>query len=138
MREFCAWVAGLLFGIGLLVSGMADPAKVQAFLDIGGAWDPSLAWVMAGAVSITALGFQAARHRQQSWLGWPMQWPTRQELDRPLLVGSLLFGCGWGLVGYCPGPALVSISLNGSALLFVLAMLAGMGLFEWLAARQAR
>ena len=133
MLAFASLLAGLFFGIGLLVSGMADPAKVLGFLDLFGRWDPTLAFVMGGAVSVSALGFVAGRRRGVSLLGAPMKLPTARQVDRRLVLGSVLFGIGWGLGGFCPGPALVGLGLGeAKALVFALAMLAGMGLFEWL------
>ena len=122
---------GLLFGLGLLVSGLANPAKVLAFLDIAGQWDPSLLLVMAGAVAISAAGFALAARRERSLLGLPMTLPAKPRIDPRLVVGSLLFGVGWGLAGFCPGPALVALGAGyGKAAAFVAAMLAGMLLFE--------
>ena len=127
-----ALLAGLIFGLGLLVSGMANPAKVLAFLDIAGDWDPSLALVMAGAIAVGLVAFTLARRRKTSLLGDPMRLPTATQIDRPLVLGSLGFGIGWGLVGFCPGPALVALGAGeAKALVFVAAMLGGMGLFEW-------
>lgn len=120
---------GLLFGLGLLVSGMADPAKVQNFLDLGGAWDPSLAFVMAGAVLTTALGYRLVLRRPRPLLAEAFQLPTRRAVDGRLLLGAALFGIGWGLGGFCPGPALVSLGLAApGTLAFLPAMLAGMAL----------
>ncbi len=128
-----AGVAGLIFGLGLIVSGMANPAKVLGFLDLAGAWDPSLALVMAGAIGIGVPAFAWARKRQQSLLGAPLQLPSASGIDRPLVLGSLLFGVGWGMAGICPGPALVLLGMGSlKGLAFVLAMLAGMKLFGWL------
>jgi len=125
-----ALLAGLVFGLGLLLSGMADPAKVLGFLDLAGDWDPSLALVMAGAIVVAAAGFAVARRRAKSLLGTPIQLPTKRTIDRRLIVGSTLFGAGWGLAGFCPGPALVALGMGeAKAIVFVLAMLAGMGLF---------
>jgi uncharacterized membrane protein YedE/YeeE len=125
-----ALIAGLLFGLGLLLSGMSNPAKVLGFLDVTGRWDPSLALVMAGAIGIAFFAFRRAERQSQSLLGEPMQLPDKSRLTFRLILGSVLFGIGWGLAGICPGPALV---LSGMALpagiAFVLAMLAGM----WLA-----
>lgn len=131
MRALLAFVAGLVFGLGLLLSGMADPAKVLGFLDLAGPWDPSLAFVMAGAVGVAAIAFARARTRTRTWLGGAMQLPAKSRVDRRLVIGALLFGAGWGLVGFCPGPALVALGLGEpKAVVFVAAMLAGMGLFE--------
>ena len=129
---------GLVFGIGLIVSGMANPAKVLGFLDLFGSWDPSLALVMASAVGVGLLGFALDPGRTRSALGLPMYLPTRKAIDRRLVIGALVFGAGWGLAGFCPGPALVAVG-EGSreALVFAAAMLAGMALFE-LTSRRAR
>ncbi len=137
MTVLTALLAGLVFGLGLVVSGMANPAKVLGFLDLGGAWDPSLALVMAAAVSVTGLAFAAARKRSVSWLGAAMKVPASGGVDRRLLAGSALFGVGWGLAGFCPGPGLVALGMGEiKALVFVTAMLAGMGVFELLERRQ--
>ncbi|PVZ20604.1 MULTISPECIES: DUF6691 family protein [unclassified Pseudomonas] len=132
MRYVTALSAGLLFGLGLLLAGMADPLKVLRFLDIAGPWDPSLALVMAGAIG-TALGPMAwARRRSRSLLAQPMQLPAQRPLDAPLVVGSLTFGVGWGIAGVCPGPALVLLAGGRwQVLVFVAAMLAGMAAFTW-------
>jgi uncharacterized membrane protein YedE/YeeE len=131
MHILMALLAGLLFGIGLIVSGMTDPAKVVGFLDLAGNWDPSLGFVMGGAILVGAFAFGIARKRKQSLLGAPMRLPTATVIDRRLVLGSLAFGAGWGLGGYCPGPALASLaSGEDKAMLFTLAMLAGMALFE--------
>ena len=131
MQIFIALLVGLVFGIGLIVGGMTDPSKVIGFLDLGGRWDPSLAFVMGGAIVVGLIAFGVAGRRRRSLLGAPMRMPTATRIDRRLVLGSLAFGIGWGLAGFCPGPALASL-LSGSAkpLLFTLAMLAGMGLFE--------
>lgn len=132
LRNLAALGAGLLFGLGLIVSGMADPAKVLGFLDLAGQWDPSLALVMGGAIAIGLPAFTLARKRQRTLLGEPMQLPTARTIDRRLVLGSLLFGVGWGIAGICPGPALVLLGMaSGKGLAFVLAMLAGMLLFRW-------
>jgi len=130
-------LAGLVFGLGLIVSGMANPAKVLGFLDIGGAWDPSLAFVMGGAVAVGAIAFTVAKRRKRSWLGADMKLPTSRVIDRRLTLGSILFGVGWGIAGFCPGPGLVALGMGqGKALVFVIAMLAGMGAFELLERRR--
>ncbi|QPF73324.1 YeeE/YedE family protein [Roseateles sp. DAIF2] len=132
-----ALLAGLLFGLGLILSGMADPAKVLGFLDLAGAWDPSLALVMAGAIAVALPAFAWAGRRERALLGEVMQLPAARRIDRRLVLGSLAFGIGWGLAGFCPGPALVALGLGeGKALVFVAAMLAGMGLFELLERRR--
>ena len=131
MQIFMALMVGLLFGIGLIVSGMTDPAKVIGFLDLAGSWDPSLGFVMGGAILVGIFAFGVARKRKRSLLGAPMRLPTATVIDRRLVLGSLAFGAGWGLAGYCPGPALASLATGGAKpLLFALAMLAGMALFE--------
>jgi uncharacterized membrane protein YedE/YeeE len=109
MNLLSALLSGIIFGLGLILAGMANPAKVLGFLDLAGLWDPSLALVMGGAIAVGSLGFALARQRTQSLLGLPMQLPTSRQLDRRLLGGSLLFGVGWGLAGICPGPALILI-----------------------------
>lgn len=126
-----ALLSGLLFGLGLIVSGMSDPSKVLGFLDFAGNWDPSLALVMGGAVAIGSLGFPFAVKRQNSILGEPIRLPTATTIDRRLVLGGLTFGVGWGLAGYCPGPALASLVHGGAKpWVFILAMLGGMALFE--------
>ncbi|MCF7202809.1 YeeE/YedE family protein [Pseudomonas oligotrophica] len=137
MRKLTAFVAGLVFGFGLLLSGMADPAKVVGFLDLAGSWDPSLALVMAGAIGVALLPFTWARRRERSLLGAPMALPRKRELDGRLIGGSLLFGVGWGIAGICPGPAL-ALLVTGywQVLLFVFAMLGGMALFSALEHRR--
>lgn len=130
--------AGLIFGIGLLVSGMADPGKVLGFLDVAGHWDPSLAFVMGGAVAVGMLAFGIARRRTVSLLGEPVRMPASRAIDRRLLAGSAVFGIGWGIAGFCPGPALVAFGAGElKALVFVVAMAAGMGMFEFLEMRKA-
>ena len=131
MQALVALIAGSLFGVGLLLSGMADPSKVIGFLDLAGKWDPSLAFVMGGAILVGMFAFRIGGGRQVSLLGEPMRMPTSRVIDRRLVVGGLTFGIGWGLAGYCPGPALASL-LSGSMkpVIFVIAMLTGMALFE--------
>jgi hypothetical protein len=134
-----AFGAGLVFGIGLLLSGMADPARVLGFLDLAGRWDPSLALVMGGALAVGLPAFALALCRQRSWLGADMALPSARHVDRRLVAGSLLFGVGWGLAGLCPGPALVLLGQGRwQAVVFVAAMLAGMGVFEMLERRRDR
>lgn len=128
-----AFIAGLTFGLGLLVSGMSNPAKVLGFLDLVGKWNPSLALVMVGAITVASLGFALAKRRGSSFLNLPMQWPTASGLDKRLLIGSALFGIGWGLAGICPGPALVLLGAGSAkGALFVLSMIAGMAIFEFI------
>jgi hypothetical protein len=137
MTAFAALLAGLVFGLGLIVSGMANPAKVLGFLDLAGDWDPSLAFVMAGAIAVGLVAFTLARQRTVSLLGAPMKLPTARDIDRRLVAGSTLFGIGWGIAGFCPGPALTALGLGqAKAVVFVVAMLAGMGLFELLERRR--
>ena len=125
-----AFITGLIFGIGLIVAGMANPAKVLAFLDLAGNWDPSLAFVMGGAVAVGLVAFVFANRRARSWLGLAMQLPTARHIDKRLVGGSVLFGVGWGLAGICPGPALVLLGAGvGKGVVFVASMLAGMSLF---------
>ena len=127
------YLIGVLFGLGLIISGMTNPAKILAFFDIAGAWDPSLIFVMGGAVLVGLIAFYLAKNRTQSFLGGAMHIPTRRDIDRPLIIGSALFGVGWGLAGFCPGPALVSLGSGElKALVFVVAMLGGMLLFDFL------
>ncbi|GAB2874885.1 membrane protein [Pseudoduganella ginsengisoli] len=131
MAVLTSLLAGLLFGIGLMVSGMANPAKVLGFLDVAGRWDPSLAFVMASAIAVGALAFLVAGRLQRSWLGLPMQLPGNASVTPRLVLGSAAFGIGWGLAGFCPGPALVALGAGyPKAWGFVAAMLAGMAVFE--------
>ena len=131
MRELMALLSGLVFGLGLILGGMTDPGKVKAFLDVAGAWDPSLALVMGGAIAVGVFAFAAARRRSRSWSGDRMDIPTSRVIDARLIAGGMLFGAGWGLGGFCPGPALVAMSAGlGSAAVFVIAMLAGMALHD--------
>ncbi|MGZ2748006.1 DUF6691 family protein [Burkholderia stagnalis] len=138
MATWFAFIAGLVFGGGLVVSGMANPRKVLGFLDLAGSWDPSLAFVMAGATGVGVLAFAWARRRAKSWLGLPMQLPTARAVTVRLVAGSAAFGAGWGLAGFCPGPAIVSIGFGSAkGIGFVVAMLAGMAAFEWIERRRA-
>jgi uncharacterized membrane protein YedE/YeeE len=131
MQILIALFTGLVFGIGLILSGMTDPSKVIGFLDLAGHWDPSLAMVMGGAIAVGVIAFRQAGRQQRSLLGAAMRLPTASHIDRRLVLGSLVFGVGWGLAGLCPGPALVSLSMgSGQAIVFVIAMLAGMAIFE--------
>lgn len=139
MKLLTALLAGLLFGLGLILSGMSNPSKVLGFLDLAGRWDPSLAFVMGGAVLVGSLVFPLASKRKHSILGEAMRLPTPTQIDRRLVLGSITFGVGWGLAGYCPGPALASLANCGlKPFIFVVAMLVGMGLFEVLERRKAK
>lgn len=134
---FTSLLAGLLFGLGLIVSGMANPAKVLGFLDLAGAWDPSLGFVMAGAIAVAAIAFAGAKKRTMSFLGSTMKLPDSRDIDRRLVIGSVLFGIGWGVAGFCPGPGLVALGMGEiKALVFVGAMLAGIGIFELIERRR--
>lgn len=131
MANITALLAGLIFGLGLILAGMANPAKVLAFLDITGAWDPSLALVMGGAIAVGSIAFAVAGRRSRSYLGLPMHLPAARMIDKRLVLGSLAFGIGWGMAGICPGPALVLLGAGSSeGAVFVVAMLLGMGIFE--------
>ncbi len=130
MANLIALVAGLIFGLGLMIGGMTNPAKVLGFLDITGDWDPSLAFVMAGAIAVGFFAFREARQRKWSVLGFSIDLPERTNIDKPLVIGAVLFGIGWGLAGFCPGPAVASVLIGGSPVwVFVASMLAGMGLY---------
>jgi uncharacterized membrane protein YedE/YeeE len=132
MQRISEFLVGLLFGVGLLLSGMTDPGKVQGFLDLAGAWDPSLALVMGGAIMVGLLAFGLARGRSTAFLGDAMRLPKSTDIDRPLIAGSLTFGVGWGLAGFCPGPGLVSMAAGEpKAWVFVGAMLLGKLIYEW-------
>lgn len=139
MASLFAFVAGWVFGLGLIVAGMANPAKILGFLDIAGKWDPSLVLVMAGAIVVGLAAFALARQRTTSVLGLPMQMPSASTLDARLVGGSLIFGVGWGLAGFCPGPAIVAIGAGyAKAAVFGVAMLVGMGAFELIQHNQRR
>lgn len=132
MKAVAAFLCGLIFGVGLLVSQMTDPMKVIGFLDVFGRWDPSLALVMGGALAVASIGFWWVERRGRPMLGDQLALPPRRPVDGRLLGGSALFGIGWGLGGFCPGPGLVGVSaLSSDAAIFVVAMLAGM----WIASR---
>ena len=138
MFIFTSLLAGLVFGLGLIVSGMANPAKVLGFLDLTGNWDPSLALVMAGAIGISFFAFLFAKNRTRSLIGAEMRLPGRRGIDRRLVLGSLLFGVGWGVAGLCPGPGLVALGMGEvKALIFVASMLTGMIAFEFLERRHS-
>lgn len=136
MFKIITLLSGIMFGFGLIISQMINPAKVTAFLDISGNWDPSLALVMAGAIVIAMPVFQLAKHKKTSSCGLPMQLPSSKVIDKRLIMGSLLFGVGWGIAGFCPAPALVSAATGQlEAIIFSLAMLTGFYLFAWLEKR---
>ncbi|RJF91783.1 YeeE/YedE family protein [Noviherbaspirillum saxi] len=131
MRIATAFLAGLLFGLGLLLSGMTDPSKVIGFLNVAGKWEPSMAFVMSGAILVSYFAFRLAGKRDRSWLGETILLPSATKIDRRLVLGGLVFGTGWGLAGICPGPALVSLGRGDSEpFVFVAAMLVGMGMYE--------
>lgn len=133
------FAVGLLFGVGLILSGMTDPGKVIGFLDLFGQWDPSLALVMGGAIMVGVFAFAIAKKRTSTFLGGALHLPKSNDIDRRLVVGGLVFGAGWGLAGFCPGPALVSLGAGQpKAAVFVVAMLAGMYVFELLERRTPR
>lgn len=133
------FLIGLLFGFGLILAGMTDPGKVIGFLDLFGKWDPSLAFVMGGAIAVGVVAFGVAKKRTANLLGGAMRLPTSHDIDKRLVVGSLLFGAGWGLAGFCPGPALVSLGAGqDKAVVFVIAMVLGMLIFERLERRKAK
>jgi uncharacterized membrane protein YedE/YeeE len=133
MHRTIEFLVGLLFGWGLLLSGMTDPGKVQGFLDLFGAWDPSLAFVMGGAIAVGVFAFALARRRTRTFLGGALHLPAARDIDQPLVVGSLLFGAGWGLAGFCPGPGIVAMAAGeAKAAIFVAAMIAGMLAFALL------
>jgi uncharacterized membrane protein YedE/YeeE len=126
-RNVFALAVGLIFGLGLCLSGMYQPAKVLGFLDLAGNWDPSLAFVMGGAIVVALPAFRLARRRSAAWVGGAIELPTRRAIDAPLVVGSGVFGIGWGLAGVCPAPGVVDLGFSSpSAALFVAAMAAGM------------
>ena len=138
-RNLYAFVAGGLFGAGLLISGMVDTAKVQGWLDVFGRWDPTLAFVMGGAILPMAVAWRIAARRSRARLGTPMPVPPPPRIDRNLVLGSLLFGTGWGLAGLCPGPSLAALSFGGpGGALFLIAMAAGMMLAPGVRARLDR
>lgn len=138
MIRLIAFLAGLLFGIGLIISGMSNPEKVVHFLDLAGHWDPSLAFVMTGAIVVGLPGFSLAKKLKRSFLNQLMQLPTSTAIDRRLIAGSIVFGIGWGLAGICPGPALVLfMSFTPKAMLFMFSMLIGMAIFQFWPARKS-
>lgn len=137
MPVFASLLAGLVFGLGLILSGMTNPAKVLGFLDLAGHWDPSLVLVMIGAIAVGVVAFFVARSRTVSFLGAEMNLPSVRHIDRRLVLGSALFGIGWGIAGFCPGPGLVALGMGeAKAAVFVAAMIIGMGVFELLELRR--
>ena len=133
---FFAVLSGILFGLGLAVSGMVNPAKILAFLDVAGDWDPTLAFVMVGALVVTTPAFRVVLKRPGPWFASRFELPTKTDLEPRLVLGAALFGIGWGLAGLCPGPAVTDlVTARGSVLLFVAAMLAGAMFYDWLDAR---
>jgi uncharacterized membrane protein YedE/YeeE len=138
MNIFVSFIVGLIFGLGLIISGMANPAKVLGFLDLAGKWDPSLMLVMGGALAVAFFAFRMAGKRSRPLIGFDMQGPGSNKMNR-LVIGSTLFGIGWGIAGFCPGPAVVSLGIGEiKPVIFVAAMLSGMALFELLERRTQR
>jgi uncharacterized membrane protein YedE/YeeE len=131
MQALASFLCGLIFGSGLMISGMTQPAKVLGFLDIFGPWDPTLAFVMAGALAVSSVGYAMARRQIRPVIAAQHFWPKKTDINRSLVIGSVLFGIGWGLVGLCPGPALENLaSLSPRVFVFVIAMIAGMSVFD--------
>ena len=136
LKNIIGLMAGLLFGIGLLISGMTDPTKVQGFLDVFGAWDISLALVMGGGLIVAIIGVQLAKRQQTSWIGTLIELPSKTVINKQLLIGAILFGIGWGLVGICPGPGIVLLGTGQwQAYVFIPAMIVGMLIYQWLEPR---
>ena len=132
LKNSIGLLAGLLFGFGLLISGMTDPVKVQGFLDVFGAWDISLALVMGGGLAVAIVGVQLAKRQQSSWIGTSIDMPTKTVITKPLIIGAMLFGIGWGLVGICPGPGIVLLGTGQwQAYVFIPAMILGMLVYQW-------
>ena len=133
LKNIIGLLAGLLFGFGLLISGMTDPVKVQGFLDVFGAWDISLALVMGGGLVVAIIGVQLAKRQGSSWIGTSIDMPTKTTINKKLLIGAMLFGIGWGLVGICPGPGIVLLGTGvWQAYVFIPAMIVGMLIYQWL------
>ena len=133
LKNIIGLLTGLLFGIGLLISGMTDPTKVQGFLDVFGAWDISLALVMGGGLIVAIVGVQVAKRQQNSWIGTLIELPSKTIINKQLLIGAMLFGIGWGLVGICPGPGIVLLGTGQwQAYVFIPAMILGMLIYQWL------
>lgn len=136
LKNIIGLLAGLLFGFGLLISGMTDPVKVQGFLDVFGAWDISLALVMGGGLAVAIVGVQLARRQESSWIGTVIDMPNKTVITKKLLIGAMLFGIGWGLVGICPGPGIVLLGTGQwQAYIFIPAMITGMLIYQWLEPR---
>lgn len=130
MKIIASLLTGLIFGLGLIVAGMVNPAKVIGFLDITGHWDPSLVFVMVGGIGVAMIGFYFAKKQRHAVLGGPMDFPTARGIDKRLVIGSSMFGVGWGIAGFCPGPAIVSVGAGSvQAMVFVAAMILGMVVF---------
>jgi uncharacterized membrane protein YedE/YeeE len=126
---YSQYLIGVLFGVGLIISGMSNPQKILNFLDLAGNWDPSLIFVMGGAILVGLAGFYLVSKRSEAFFGGALHIPTRRDTSKPLIIGSLIFGAGWGIAGFCPGPAIVALgACHLKALVFVLAMLAGMAI----------
>ena len=137
MQRISEFVVGLIFGLGLMLSGMTDPGKVIGFLDLFGNWDPSLALVMGGAIAVGFFAFALAKKRTTNFLGGALHLPKSTQIDKRLIWGNLMFGAGWGLAGFCPGPALVSMAAGqDKALVFVLSMVFGMIVYELIQRRK--
>ena len=133
LKNIIGLLAGLLFGFGLLISGMTDPVKVQGFLDVFGAWDISLALVMGGGLMVAIVGVQLAKRQQTSWIGSLIEMPSKTVINKQLIIGAMLFGIGWGLVGICPGPGIVLLGTGQwQAYVFIPAMIVGMLVYQWL------
>lgn len=123
------YLIGVLFGIGLIISGMSNPKKILNFLDLAGNWDPSLIFVMGGAILVGLAGFYLVSKRSEAFFGGALHIPTRRDISKPLIIGSLIFGAGWGIAGFCPGPAIVALGAGHlKAFVFILAMLAGIAI----------
>ena len=139
MNALAAFASGLVFGIGLVVSGMSNPAKVIGFLDVTGRFDPTLPVVMASGLAVAAIGYAIAKRRTASYAGGAFDIPTSRTLDRRLIAGAIVFGIGWGIAGVCPGPGFVILGAGRvEGVVFVVAMLAGMGAFELLERRRGQ
>lgn len=124
---FSQYLIGVLFGLGLMISGMTNPQKILGFLDLAGLWDPSLIFVMVGAILVGLGGFYLASKRTEAFFGGALHIPKRRDITKPLIIGSVIFGVGWGVAGFCPGPAIVALGAGHmKALLFLIAMLVGM------------